>query len=453
MLMNVDYFRQKEKTHILAKVDTLGMYDFHTSTIYRGGVEPAQINALSAIAANPIRVLGQANLTFDQYSLLSSIFPLVTHECTHFIDATSTLWGLSHLQKMAMAYTSSIEYGGREHDFVRAKIFHTHLRCLRLPKYYTVVNDEVECTTQWRKPLITGGIVFSGNGSISDKPILFARFSNREGVFLARSPISMVSLLEASAMAQEIFNKMALIDRLGEDHKVIETASYSKKTIDYLYNHELTEYSVCVHLVANHIECADVIFAFYVTAALVRTALNFPRKAFDRVIESCDFEALLGTPVEHGFIDRLLEGLKIQDPCILFFILCNALNKESLRSPGKTKEAILVALSTLGIQEHELEEWILEEAKNLSDEICSGQSNSVALLARVGRSNMKEIENISFILPWHKLQLPPLFLEDLTQWTPFASAANEFSKSDFETFFKEMVEGEKWVNGFSEGCL
>ncbi|WP_348692770.1 hypothetical protein [Stutzerimonas balearica] len=451
--MNVDYFKKKEKTHILAKVDTLGMYDFHTSTIYLGAVRSAQINALTASAENPIKVLGEASLTFDQYSLLSSIFPLVTHECTHFIDATSTLWGLSHLQKMAMAYTSSVEYGGREHDFVKAKIFHTHLRCLRLPKYYTVVNNEIECTTQWRRPQITGGIVFSGNGSISEKPILFARFSNREGVFLARSPISLVSLLEASAMAQEIFNKMALIDRLSEDHKVIEAASYSKRTIGYLYNHEITEYSVCVHLVANHIECADVIFAFYVTAALVRTALNFPRKAFDRAIEYCDFEVLFGAPVEHGFIGRLVEGLKIQDPCILFFILCNALNKDIEYSAGKIKEAIIVALSTLGIQEHELEQWILEEAKNLSDEICISQSNSVALLARVGWNNMNEIKNISSVLPWHKLQLPPLLLEDLTKWTPFGSAANEFSKIDFETFFEEMVEGEKWVNNFSEGCL
>ncbi len=450
--MNLDYFKRKSKSHILAKVDTLGMYDFYNSTIYLGSISPEHIEAISASAAGPIKNQGGAGLSFDQYSLLSKIFPLVIHECTHFIDATSTLWGLGHLQKMSLAYTSSGLYGGKEEDFIFAKSFHTHVRSLRLPEYYTLVDSTIERVTQWRRPEITGGIVFSSDGRISDKPILFARFSSRDGAFLARSPISMVSLLEASAMAQEIFSKLSLIGRLDEDQGAIEAAVFSTKTIEYLYNQEITEYSVCVHLVGNHINCEDVAFSFYLTAALVRVALNFPHRAFDKVLESCDLEKLFW-PVEQKFIKRLQDGLRIQDPCILFFILCHALAKDIDHSAEKVKEEIVNALSILGVEEVELKTWIAEDAKYLSEEIFSRKSESVSLLGRVGMKNIDRIDIIGSYLKWHELELPPIFLADLTSWSPFASSTNEFSKINFDNFFEEMMHGERWVNNFAEGCL
>jgi len=129
------------------------------------------------------------------------------------------------------------------------------------------------------------------------------------------------------------------------------------------------------------------------------------------------------------------------------------LAKDIDHSAEKVKEEIVNALSILGVEEVELKTWIAEDAKYLSEEIFSRKSESVSLLGRVGMKNIDRIDIIGSYLKWHELELPPIFLADLTSWSPFASSTNEFSKINFDNFFEEMMHGERWVNNFAEGCL
>ena len=61
----------------------------------------------------------------------------------------------------------------------------------------------------------------------------------------------MVSLLEMSAVSQEVLMHLSFLGMTDEDFRNVEGSWYSCRLMDYLYHPRITEYSVCVHLVAN----------------------------------------------------------------------------------------------------------------------------------------------------------------------------------------------------------
>lgn len=212
--MNIHEFKAKtKKWNQFAKVDTLGAFDFYTSLISLDALSATDISSIRSAFPHQGDIVAafEANkFSPEHYALLSKVLPLAAHEYTHFVDSTSTLWGLHHLRKMNEAYLADDRLGGKEADFYKAKNFYDHVRGIRLPDYYTVINPNAENSRPWRSE-ITIGTIFSKLGELSDRPVLFSRFSNCHDEPLVRSPISTVSILEASAMAQEMILQAALI--------------------------------------------------------------------------------------------------------------------------------------------------------------------------------------------------------------------------------------------------
>lgn len=335
--MQFSEFKAKtKKWNQFSQIDTLGSYDFYTSIVSLESLKKADIIQMK----NAFK--GEENLTplhlgreisSDQFELLKKIFPLAAHEYTHFVDATSTLWGLRHLNMMNAAYLADDAKGGNENDFHHAKSFYDHIRLVRLPNYYTLINNDAVHTVKWRATITTGKI-YSNDGSISNRSIIFSRFESDTGTFLARSPISTISILEASAMAQEVLFHTFLINSTREEFKTVETVRYSKELLNYLYNHKITEYSVCVHLVANHLNCKDILASFIICALLTRIVLNFPNQAFEQVLKNCKFNEILEIPIgEYEFINYIRSGIEKRDLGTLFYLLCRALPKDSSESP------------------------------------------------------------------------------------------------------------------------
>lgn len=454
LLDHAEYKNKTKKWNHFSQVDALGSFDFFTSIISLDALVTDDLLKSKEVFLGADRklILSPGHLTTDQYHRLSKVLPLAIHEYTHFVDTTSTLWGLRHLHLMNEAYSSQVELGGDEQNFFKAKQFYEHVRGIRLPNYYTVVNDKYQNKRPWRSA-ITLGKVFSGDGKISNRSILFSRFSNADGDLIVRSPISIVSLLEASAMAQEVHLHTTLISGTERHFRLTELRLYSERIADYLYDHKITEYSVCVHVVANKLGCSDIQTAFRVCGAVTRIVLNFPKAAFQRIAEDCPISRIVDAPDEHEFVKAIVDGVKSEDRGVLYYLLVMALPKGCDENPDAIEKGIHTALVALGTDYETLKREAVAEAKEISEAAIASQIGSLSALTKAGFENFQRIEQHQQVLPFRELNLPPVLLGDSSQINLFATPKNTLSKFDLDVCLKELFEGQLWVERFSEACL
>ena len=453
--MSYQKFREvKNNKQLLADVDTLGAFDFYTSIITLDSLIPEDIErsraAAGAGALLPPYSL-ENRLSGDQYSFLVKVLPLAIHEYTHFVDSTSTLWGLTHLMMMNRGYSSNPVFGGKEQDFQYAKAFYDHCRRIRLPKYYTTVNIGSDDSRPW-KSSISAGYLFDSKGRSTVNPILFSRFENQGGIGIVRSPVSTVSLLEASAMAQEVFCHLSLILATEDDFKLVEQKCYSKSTVDYLYKKEITEYSVCAHVLANKQGIADVFEAFRLCAAIIRIVLNFSPEAFRRIARRCPIQELLQTNNIEGFTGRMREGLKSGDIGTLFYLICLALPTRTYATADDVMNGVSEALRQLGIEYSTFIKLRDKRADELLAELELSNFQSIRQLSKAGYQNMKLIDQ-TVAVGFQTLNLPPSWLKDGSVTQIFGHDGNSLKCFNLNQCFDELFEGESWVERFSEGCL
>ena len=443
--------RTAKRNHFSA-VDVLGSFDFSTAVIYLKALKIHDIEEAGLVAAKfkPEWNNGNPNLlTANQYASLAKVNPLAIHEYTHFVDSTSTLWGLRHLKLMSEAYGSSNE---TEAGYHKAKIFFDHTKSIRLPSYYTVINKAPHGRQPWMA-VPTIGRVFDKSGNISERSVLFARFLNSDGELMARSPVSTVSILEASAMAQETLAAMDLVKLTAPDFKRVEERVFAKKHIDFLYSREVTEYSVCVHLLANKIACADAGMAFSMCGRLTRVALNFPKVLFDKLAEQCPVSKILRVPDDHDFVGAVRDGLRNYDLGMVYFLLCNGLPPGVSESEKKFKDGLNVAICSLGVSVEEYVAAMDAEGHSIIEAINASSIEKVKLIGNAGYENFKSINYLEERLDFSKLNVPPALLGDDNVVAIFSREMNSLRKFDVESCFFELDDGMSWVNRFAEACL
>lgn len=447
-----DFKNKTSRTNLLNEVDILGSYDFYTTIITLESLRKHHADdAQSVINSIPdfFDFKKHKTISREQYVSLAKVLPLVYHEYTHFVDANSTCWGFNYLRKMNAAYSSQT---GNEYVFHKAKEFYDYSRCIRLPKYYTLIEKGNDNIRPWRSS-ITIGHLFSNSGVPTKNSIIFSRFSNLYGESLARSPISTVSLLEASAMAQELYIQMLLLRWCDEDFQVVEGKVIEEKTIQYLYNPNITEYSVCAHVIANKLGATDASVAFRVCTILTRFVLNFPEWAFDQLSKFCPVFDILGIPKGHPFCKSVKSGLEHRNYGIAYYLLCSALPADFSSEISSIKSAISQGLSRLGLNIDMLfgmsEKFIYKTAK----ELINSDIQTISDLAAAGMENYKNIDPFSYEIDFSKLHLPPALLGDSESVNLFSSKINYLSSFDLEHCFSEMYAGQEWVERFSESCI
>lgn len=442
--------RVAQRDHLSA-IDVLGTFDFSTAVIYLKSLVAADIDrARTALSEfRPAWNDGKPNLmSGQQFTTLAKTQPLVVHEYTHFVDATSTLWGFRHLLTMSEAY-SSINFD--EGNYYKAREFFDHTRSIRLPNYYTVLYN-AHAGQPWQSR-ISIGRTFETRGKISNRPILFSQFLNSDEQLIVRSPVSTVSILEASAMAQEIMDVSRLLQLTDPEYRIVEDREFHRKTMQFLYSKNLTEYSVCVHILANKLGCKDALVAFAICSRLTRVALNCPGVIFDKLAENCPIEEMLNIPVQHEFSKAVRDGLRCRDLGTIYYLLCNALPANVFESEKHINPSIATALKALGTSEDELSVAAQAEAEFLLKSLEETEIKNIKTLAKAGYANFKTMGFQSGELDFRKLNLPPALLGDDTIANIFAGDENSLSAFDVEGCFFELDDGMSWVTRFSEACL
>lgn len=438
-----------KRNNILFQVDTLGSFDFLTYII-----------SLESLNLYSLKVLQEKERIHEHEinSKLRTVLPLAVHEYTHFIDSTSTVWGVNHLTLMNEAYLTSRKYQHKENEFYKAKKFHRHVQKIKYPNYYSVRGD-INYDGKWIA-LPTMGKIFNNQGEISDESIMFMRFSTIDYREIARTPISAVSILEASAMASEIFYTIELLNKL-EDKEIykFENKELNKEILSFIYNKELTEYSACVHMVANRQGCTDILYAFYIVKLITNVVLNSSEKVFEKILLKNKFKKIFNINEEHEQFVRLKEGLESKNIGILYYLIVYGLPEYSYLSPEYARNGVSISLKKLGLSTQYVKDTAKQEIDKKSNEILKTPISQIKDLTNASIKNFNMIDIEKHVLPFDNLNLPKVVLNDFDENDNIAEALiftndnNELSIFNLDSCYEELKDGEKWVIKFNESCI
>ncbi|WP_303851158.1 hypothetical protein [Seleniivibrio woodruffii] len=264
----------KPNKMIFPNTKALAYYNFYSQTIMLNSIEQKDVILLNNAANN-----------YNKFEAEKNIYTLYYHEASHWLDHTSTYWGVRLLGEI---YSMSenllrIQKGLlKEKEFHDIKKFINKIELIHFPKYYSTVQQKSIKDNVWGMKE-TVGRLYDVHGQISEHPIFFINFNNTAGN-IARQPFSLASILEMSAVAQEIsFTELKLKSLLTPDEQLIEAKLYKKEIEKILLSPELTTYSVSAHYTANYFNLTDAFETYKICAVLGRFVLNFPNDFFDKL--------------------------------------------------------------------------------------------------------------------------------------------------------------------------
>lgn len=431
------------------QLDVQGSFDFYTSAVSIDAVTSKEFLQLG-------RILGPARrgrrLTLEQFQAADRVLPLITHELTHFIDATSTSWGLQRLRQLDLAYRAMLSEN--EFDFHHLKTAYDSIRTIRLPDYYTLISDIGKRVVRPWSYKVSIGVRYKADGRVDDAhPIAFCRFATENGDLLARSPLSVVSLLEASAMSQELQLRYVFLLTVDGIEGIVEQRRQQQKALDYLYDHSITEYSVCAHLVANYQQCKDVLLAYRLAGVLSRLALNWPRPSFLTVSNRATLGKVLNVDPDHPYIDRVSRSLQGSDRGTLYSVLCAALPADSSTADADVAACVELALQRLGTSFADVSEHARQEVDRLTHEISTSPSDVLRRLATAGRHNYELISPFVSTLPLQDLNLPMVLFGDYVSMRTHGRDQNTLGDLDPRACDDELYPLEKAIRNFAEACV
>ena len=254
-------------------------------------------------------------------------------------------------------------------------------------------------------------------------------------------------------MAQELYIQGLLLSWCDKDFQVVERKAIEEKTIQYLYNPNLTEYSVCAHVVANKLGTTDVLEAFRICTILTRFVLNFPEWAFDQLSKFCPVADILKISSNHAFCKSVKSGLEHRNYGIAYYLLCLALPTGLSGEFNSIKAAISLGLSRMGLSIDMLFAMSKKSIEKAAKELINSDIGTISNLAAAGMENNKNIDPFSYEIDFSKLHLPPALLGDSESFNLFSSKTNCLSSFELDLCFDEMYAGQEWVERFSESCI
>lgn len=446
--------------NILKDVDINASFDFVNFSIILRKMKERDYQRSMRSMVEAKNQLSSGCLQLNEYRDLVDFYSLVNHEFTHFIDSTSTVWGMRHL---TMLNDSFLSLKAGESEFYKIKIFIDYLRKIRLPKYYNLIDKKINATVPWRYS-ITSGLLFDSAGHITNETVFFVRFLNESDNLVVRSPISTVSILEASAMAEEVNVTRGYLRLLDPNSLDVEKKEIENKILSFIYDRNLTEYSVCAHLVSNFLKISDVFLSYDFCSELTKVVLNSTSYVYMKIKEHDLF--LNHFKVESGDLGRVELGLDQGNMGVLFYVLCmflpeacrsvESVENKSLDQFDKAdvNESIEKLLGFFGLSFFDLYEHAETEVKNHAQCLSKSPEVGIQHLAKSGLANFKLIRKGKNNLDYTSLHLPPVFLADgEVKYNIYNNSSNILIFFDAEKVYYDYSEKERLMNNFAEACV
>lgn len=449
LIKKTESFKDHDYYHLFTQIDTKAHFDYQTYTIHITEIKKSSGEAASDYLSKKLT----QKISNNDYFLIEEALNLITHEYTHFLDFSSSLFGLEHLGKLAAAAASQRSKHTDETGFYPAKQYADYLRTLRPSKYY----DEklnLDIPRELWGAIPSSGVIFNSSGRPSTRPIIFVRFMTPDLIQIARAPISAVAVLEASAIAQELLAALDLISK-SEDTE-IKYQEVTKKNIDFLYDARLTDYSVCAHLVANQLGCKDFLLVARIIATLTRIVLNTPPSVFDdiqRNIENTPYFLRMTKSEETIKIKkRIRNALKFRDIGSLFFLIAQCM-PDMPNLPNEFQNFISQTLVRSGFNR----DWVEKSkahANQLFRTVESFEIPHLTKLASCGMKNYMTLLNSGHQIDFNKMHLPSCYIARDTEIISISDfKENELADINIINMYELGGETELWVGKVESACL
>lgn len=392
----------------------------------------------------------------ENYEAILKFGPLLNHEVKHWYDAHSTLWGLKLLRDIYCGRNDLYEaekngIGTELPHFHRQLDLYDRIQYIKYPEYYLTTNSKANTAKPWKYDY-SAGIMFSKYGKPTDRNLFFTRFSNSKGELIARVPFSLCSLLESSAVAQELNTKVRVISMIKDpvSHK-IESDKLLKDTINELYNENLVEYSVVAHKISNTFKISDAIEAYNIAAKLTRLILNLP----DEVIKSFNPESML-LPYFKVFFTPYKNALEHIDYGATFSLLVDSLFSEyqskGIQVNSKNLEPQLDEIFKKHIGLSLLE--VFEKSKQEVAEVCS--SVSFELNEEHINSSLsfgKNLHSRFGLIGHHFINLDDELIPEFVLGDGEFVSQQGGSQENFEERYFQLTGYFDYLSGFAKACI
>lgn len=375
----MNFYAQK----ILEKSDVNGMFHFQNLAIdlkYIGGnfIEP-DFN-------------GYDIDTFEKAVELRSI---MIHEYQHYLDSTHTVWGANYLFYLERAY-SHFDDPQRlidENSFIELMQLYEKLNAIVLPEYYqlNLCGDGKKIEKYLLKLEPTIGNIFTKYGEVGS-PCFFVNYIQKNKR-LVRSPVSIITLLECSAIIEEISYRYAqILIELKEHHlhKTISENKFKKYIEGMIYNPDLSEYFSLILLVSQKIKDFKLLEDFWLIKILIQVCLNFTSEHFSELLKSQFMMLVLkncNPQVDGGdFYEKLKKGIELEDRGMLFLAIYLLLPSDlNYKNPEFCKGVINGILQT--IRQNLTFDLLQREAREYIEIIAESLKKSkVPYIAKVSKS-------------------------------------------------------------------
>lgn len=236
-----------------------GSYDFFTGIITLDRFSESDTDLVKRALAE----LPPPNLT-EEANDLRDIRALVKHEMTHFLDHVTTLWGMEFLARRS---------------FLIRSIKNNHPDASRRAKVYLV--NAIELQMHSDLVIIHKNVPFD-QCNISRHAL---QYTEEHGAFIIVKffrdddlicdiPLSMLSLLEANAIANEYLSRFDDLTEMSPDVLSVAEATVERKLLKVLNEPSLSEYSVLIRLAKMHFPFLDTRQLLKYISALANFCLN-----------------------------------------------------------------------------------------------------------------------------------------------------------------------------------
>jgi hypothetical protein len=238
-----------------------GHYDFFSGLITLDGFSEKQVPLINlALTESP----PQCNT--PQSIELRDIRALVKHEVTHFLDHLTTIWGREFLYRRNLLMQSLTNDEGDITE--RLEVYSLNLAELQMHSDLVKIHKNVpfsQCN------ICRHELTYHERYG----PIVIVKFFHDDSL-VSDVPLSMLSLLEANAIANEYLTRFDDLANMPQESKDIAEAAVERRLQKILDESELSEYSVLIRLAKMHFTFLDTYHLLRYVNMLVNFSLNAP---------------------------------------------------------------------------------------------------------------------------------------------------------------------------------
>jgi hypothetical protein len=392
----------------------------------------------------------------NRWAELSTPYSVICHETMHWLDLVGTVWGQEYLVNLFDAYDAALtQRQNPEYEWWKLIRLYDEDRRVMFPKYYKVVGRE-RSPHNPRSPWSLNysfGHEFSADGKPDhNRPIFFVIFGeNTTRERIARQPLTVGTLLEATATWAELFTGLLAINQsTDESTKVVDRALWTKEKIGGLYDVQLTDYTGPAHLIGSITHNREMLSAYELTAALSFVCLNLTPSHFDRLQPPAkDFSSLP--------LDRLAAFRTSRNRGFAF--ACIAFSAPKGSDSSKVEEWLDAALASAGLPD--FSEVMKDAGAHLNGIVSQvphrgTMDASLKYLLEVGRSIFSHRAATPRPVPVPSLvakDIPlPLMFDSNAEMFGIGNTALDRRLADPEVMFECEWELRKITDNFLTGC-